>query len=202
MSSEPAVIPRKKPRQARARATCDAILEAAARILQRNGIAAVTTNAVAELAGVSIGSLYQYFPGKEAILAELVRDLRARMLSDLTDAVALCEGRPLREAVHLLLAASVAHQRADPGRAAAIEAVETQLPLDAETAALNRQIAGLVVEVLATHRIPAPEVAARDLAAMTRALTDAAWQAGEEDQDAILARLERAASGYLGLGPA
>ena len=49
-----------------------AILEAAARILERKGLDALTTNAVAELAGISIGSLYQYFPGKAVILAKLM----------------------------------------------------------------------------------------------------------------------------------
>ena len=59
---------RKEPRQERARATVEAILEAAARILDRQGWKGFTTNAVAEVAGVSIGSLYQYFPNKAASL--------------------------------------------------------------------------------------------------------------------------------------
>jgi len=56
------------PRQARAKATYSAILTAAAHILERGGARAFTTNRVAEKAGVSIGSLYQYFPNKESIL--------------------------------------------------------------------------------------------------------------------------------------
>lgn len=63
---------RKEPRQARSRATTDAILDAAARILGERGWAGLTTNAVAEVAGVSIGSLYQYFPNKLALI-EAVR---------------------------------------------------------------------------------------------------------------------------------
>lgn len=63
---------RKAPRQARSRATMDAILEAAARILGERGWAGLTTNAAADIAGVSIGSLYQYFPNKLA-LVEAVR---------------------------------------------------------------------------------------------------------------------------------
>src|SRR5271163_4144859 len=60
---------RRKPRQARSRLTWEAIVEAAAQILERDGAAAFNTNAVAERAGVSIGTLYQYFPDKQAILA-------------------------------------------------------------------------------------------------------------------------------------
>lgn len=65
--------PRKRPSQARSAATVAAMLEAAARIIEARGWAALTTNHVAELSGASIGSLYQSFPSKEALLAELVR---------------------------------------------------------------------------------------------------------------------------------
>ena len=60
------------PRQERSRATVEAILEAAAQVFERHGYAAGTTNRIAERAGVSIGSLYQYFPNKDAILVALV----------------------------------------------------------------------------------------------------------------------------------
>ncbi len=71
MSSQKPVDPRKKPRQSRARTTVDVILMAAAHILKREGFAHTTTNRIAEKAGVSVGSLYQYFPNKEAIVAAL-----------------------------------------------------------------------------------------------------------------------------------
>ncbi|HKN16758.1 MAG TPA: TetR/AcrR family transcriptional regulator [Candidatus Sulfotelmatobacter sp.] len=64
---------RKEPRQARARTTVEAILEAAARILDRQGWGRFTTNAVADAAGVSIGSLYQYFPNKLALVEAILR---------------------------------------------------------------------------------------------------------------------------------
>lgn len=64
---------RKQPTQERSVATVDAILQAATYILTRRGWAAFTTNAVAQKAGVNIASLYQYFPHKEAIVAELQR---------------------------------------------------------------------------------------------------------------------------------
>jgi len=64
---------RRTPRQGRALATVDSILEAAAQVLQRAGADGFNTNAVAERAGVSIGTLYQYFPDKEAILVAVAR---------------------------------------------------------------------------------------------------------------------------------
>lgn len=69
---------RKEPRQARSRATVEAIVQAGARILSDEGWAGFTTNRIAELAGVSIGSLYQYFPDK----LSLVDAIRRRHLDD------------------------------------------------------------------------------------------------------------------------
>lgn len=62
---------RRLPRQRRALQTVDAILDAVIRILKREGAKALTTNRIAEVAGVSIGSVYQYFPDKGAIFAAL-----------------------------------------------------------------------------------------------------------------------------------
>ncbi|MFY8208565.1 MAG: TetR/AcrR family transcriptional regulator [Caulobacter sp.] len=62
---------RKSPRQSRAQESVDCILEAAARILEAEGEAGFTTNAVAQRAGVSIGTLYRYFPDKRAVLVAL-----------------------------------------------------------------------------------------------------------------------------------
>jgi len=64
--------PRKSPRQGRSRATVDAILTAAAQVFATHGYAAGTTNRIAARAGVSIGSLYEYFPNKDALLVALL----------------------------------------------------------------------------------------------------------------------------------
>jgi AcrR family transcriptional regulator len=63
----------RRPTQRRARQTVDAILDAVARVLKRDGLKAVTTNRIAQVAGVSIGSVYQYFPDKQAIFVALHR---------------------------------------------------------------------------------------------------------------------------------
>lgn len=68
------IQPRKRPRQVRAELTRERILDAAARVFAEHGYAAGTTNRIAERARVSIGSLYQYYPNKDAILAELIGD--------------------------------------------------------------------------------------------------------------------------------
>jgi AcrR family transcriptional regulator len=65
--------PRRKPKQERSRETRERILAAAAQVFAEHGYSAGTTNRIAEAAGLSIGSLYQYFPNKDSILVELTR---------------------------------------------------------------------------------------------------------------------------------
>ena len=62
---------RRRPKQRRAQQTVEAILDAVVRVLKREGFSAITTNRIAEVAGVSIGSVYQYFPDKQAIFVAL-----------------------------------------------------------------------------------------------------------------------------------
>ena len=72
MNEQMSLKARKQPKQARARATVDVILRATAHILSAEGYSALTTNRVAEVAGVSIGSLYQYFPNKQTLVSALI----------------------------------------------------------------------------------------------------------------------------------
>ncbi len=85
--------PRKRPRQARAQATVEAILRATAHILRKGGWDACNTNAVAKKAGVSIGSLYQYFPSKEALVTALAERHAEEGLQVLVDALAVARAR-------------------------------------------------------------------------------------------------------------
>jgi AcrR family transcriptional regulator len=72
--------PRKRPRQKRSHVTVSAIVEATARILSRDGYDGATTRRVAELAGVGVGSLYQYFPSRDALLAAVLERHFERLL--------------------------------------------------------------------------------------------------------------------------
>lgn len=71
MSRQISTTIRKSPKQSRSKLTVDAILTATAHILTEEGYEATNTNRIAELAGISIGSLYQYFPNKEALITSL-----------------------------------------------------------------------------------------------------------------------------------
>ena len=87
------------PKQDRSRSTVDSVIEATAQILSREGRERLTTNRVAEVAGVSIGTVYQYFGDKEALLAELGRRYEERFLERLVESLGRLGALPLREAV-------------------------------------------------------------------------------------------------------
>jgi len=92
VSPQDPLKPRKRPVQRRSRETVDAIVEAAARVLAERGYAHATTNRIAETAGVSIGSLYEYFPNKDAILVAVAERHLAQMLDGVERALAVADG--------------------------------------------------------------------------------------------------------------
>jgi AcrR family transcriptional regulator len=107
--------PRKTPRQERSRATVEALLEATTDILIREGYAKLTTNRIAERAGVNIASLYQYFPGKDAIVAELRRRHGAGARAALRQVLAEHRAGELESTIRTLVSVGVAEHAQAPG---------------------------------------------------------------------------------------
>ena len=194
--------PRKAPLQARSRATYEAILEATARILEAEGLAGVTTNRVAERAGVSIGSLYQYFPAREAMLAELVKRMRIEMSARLIEVSEGGRHLPLEEAIPRMMAAAVAQYETAPRLTAALEEAEARLPRDPEVLSERRRARDAVVACLTSRGVERPGEAAQDLIAMTRGIVRAALSTARPvDYAGLKARVARAALGYLSYPP-
>ena len=114
MARGPLTKPRKTATQERSRATVDALVEATARILVAEGFDKASTNRIAEVAGVSVGSLYQYFPSKEALVAAVAerhqREIMATVQGELADIFA----QPLEQAVRRLVAVAVRAHAVDP----------------------------------------------------------------------------------------
>jgi AcrR family transcriptional regulator len=114
MQRQPRTTPRKQPRQLRSRETVDSILDATTRVLVKHGFDGLTTNAVAKVAGVSIGSLYQYFPNKEALVAALferhAEQMRAAVQAELTRVATL----PIAEAARAVIELTIQAHRIDP----------------------------------------------------------------------------------------
>jgi len=107
---------RKKPKQDRSKATVDALLEAAAQLLVEEGGARVTTNRIAERAGVSVGSLYQYFPNKDALLKALGQQFLDDQLESLRTRLeaTLAEEGSLSEQVRAIVSALLETRRLNP----------------------------------------------------------------------------------------
>lgn len=106
--------PRKTASQQRSRLTVNALLEATARILIREGFDKASTNRVAEVAGVSIGSLYQYFPSKEALVAALIDRHNRRVMQAVQGELAKALDLSIEEAVRRLVTMAVEAHRVDP----------------------------------------------------------------------------------------
>ena len=191
--------PRKTPRQARSAATVAAIVEAAARILEKGGHAGFSTNAVAECAGVSVGSLYQYFPRKEALIGALIVRETGRLLEDARVAASRPTGA---EALRTVIDACVEHQFHRPALARLLDFEEARLPLDADIRRVGEQFRGVVRDLLARPDLPVqPDgwTAARDVMAIVRGMVDAAGEHGEADRQQLADRVGRAVFGYLGI---
>ncbi len=105
---------RKSPVQARSKAVAEALVEATARVLAADGYRGATTRRIAEVAGVSVGSLYQYFPNKEALVFAVAERHFADVLGRLA-AVDVSGGRPLRDAVTGFVEAMVEAHALDAG---------------------------------------------------------------------------------------
>jgi AcrR family transcriptional regulator len=110
----PTTNPRRRPRQARAQATVEAIVKATARVLVEEGYDRASTNRIAQAAGVSIGSLYQYFPSKEALVAALVDNHLERMREVLDRALAGDPPANLAERARRLVRGMMGAYRVDP----------------------------------------------------------------------------------------
>jgi AcrR family transcriptional regulator len=119
-SKKPPTQPRKKPRQPRAQATVDAMLEATAQVLKKVGYDRLTTNKVAEAAGVSVGSVYQYFPGKEALLIALMLRVAEKQRAAFVASLARSADAPIEDAIAGVLDSILAQTEIDPSLSAAL----------------------------------------------------------------------------------
>jgi AcrR family transcriptional regulator len=191
--------PRKQPRQARAQHTVNAIIEASARILEEQGHGGFTTNAVAELAGASIGTLYQYFPDKDALLGALIARETSRLVEEVEAASMVATGRRALDGV---IEAAVRHQVRRPRLARLLDFEEARLPLDADTQLVRAKIVTLLADIFRRPDLPQQSdmpSATGDVLAIIRGMLDAAGERGEEGQAPLIVRVRRAVLGYLSM---
>jgi AcrR family transcriptional regulator len=192
-----AIKPRKKPRQKRSADTVAVIVEATARILETNGFEGFNTNAVAEKAGVSIGSLYQYFPSKQALLSAIIEREVAPMLAVIEELVNIKE---CETALRCYIRASIRHQMRRPHLARLIDVAEKREVFNDQVSGTASRLQIVLEKILKlpdAPRVANRSLAAADLLAIIRSLVDAAGERGEGESDQLARRVEGAVWGYL-----
>ncbi len=144
--------PRKSPRQGRAKATVTAILDATARILAEEGFEAVNTNRVAEVAGVSVGSLYQYFPNKAALVGAVAVRHTEAMAAIVAAGVHAAAGDDLPDLVQTLIRATMQAHAENPKLRRAIIEELARIGRPARIAELKQNIHQSVMALLSARR--------------------------------------------------
>lgn len=174
---------RRIPRQQRAQESCEAILSAATLILQQEGMAALSTNRISQRAGISVGTLYQYFPNKHAVLLMLGRrevertramlaGMRAKGDGEATGAAALSHllaGFSARRDERPVLCETLFCPDLQTELAEAIsDAVTDGLDAPAAKFVLSRAVLGVLRAVVLEDRMPETTALERELLAMAR----------------------------------
>jgi AcrR family transcriptional regulator len=189
--------PRKSPTQGRATQTVEAILESAAHILETEGFDGYNTNAIAVRAGVSIGSLYQYFGNKDGIVMALIAVANGRLLTAISSAAALSDPNTAMDA---MISAAVDHQLRRPRLAQILDLEEHRLYRSAaRDDMLSSRLHLEVLEVVERLYGPHPELPCicADLVAITRAICDAAGSRQGNSRAVLQERIRKAIRGYL-----
>lgn len=202
------VNPRKTASQQRSQATVQALLDATARILVREGYERASTNRIAAVAGVSVGSLYQYFPNKESIVAALIARHNRQMLDLLRSSMEAVATLDLESAMRELIGAMVAAHRVDPDLHRIFDEQIPRMGQPDEIEAINREVFAVVRAYLDQRR---EEIEVRDLDTATficvttvETLTHEAVLHFSEAMDpvALVGEVTRLVVGYLRPGTA
>jgi AcrR family transcriptional regulator len=158
--------PRKSPVQARSTASVDAILKATVQVLLKIGKEKLTTTRVAARAGVSVGTLYQYFPNKSALLRAAMRLHFEEILAEVDKVCIVQRGQPVQQMAEALAVAFLAVKMRDPKKSRALYAVSSDVEGAKIAATAMARVNHEIVRLLES----APEVLATDLRLMATVL--------------------------------
>ena len=172
------------------------ILEASARILESEGLRGFNTNAVAARAGVSVGSLYQYFPHKDAILMALIHSFEGATHEAILEAIRSGKGRPLKSSLRLFIRALVAMHYRRPRLNRVLEAEEERLGGGSEDFAFRPGLLDLLQEHKSEIATPLSGATERVAMAILRAVVDQGLAVGAS-QRSVEQHAMRALSGFL-----
>lgn len=189
---------RKAPRQQRSRATVDIIVEAAARVLAQRGWARFTTNETASVAGVSVGSIYQYFPNKLA----LAEEIRKRHLDAVLAAISVADERDgastLEQRVAKLIDGVVAAHNVDQRlHRVLLDEVPLAGRSDTFEVEYQRRYQSIIPPASGEAGPARDDVAGRVLSAAVEGVVHAAARYGELESPALRAELIELVRAYL-----
>ena len=187
---------RKVPGQARSQETVTVILEASARILESDGLRGFNTNAIAARAGVSVGSLYQYFSNKDAIVLALIGSFEEALHDAVLRAVQGGRGQELKARLRLLVRALVMVHYRRPRLNRVLEGEEERLGSGADSVAFHAMVLQLFQDHKNEMAVPISAATERVVIAILRAVVDLGLASGASPRSTEQ-RAMRAACGYL-----
>jgi AcrR family transcriptional regulator len=194
--------PRKTPRQARSTATVEAIHVAAIQVLLADGVTRLTTTRVAERAGVSVGTMYQYFPNKEALLFALVKERLEAVAAAMEVAAAGLAGKPLAAISDGLAQAWLDAKTEDIVGSSAIYGIAAEFDIvdmtRKESKRLERAVAGLLATACDAV-VERPGAVAFALLAVMGGAVRTVLERGAQDAELAILRTElpRVCRAYL-----
>ena len=184
------------PSQVTSQETVSVILEASARILESHGLHAFNTNAIAARAGVSIGSLYQYFPNKDTIPLALIGRFEEALHDAVLNTMQGGRGQERKLRLQLLVRALVMSHYDRPRLNRVLEAEEERLGSGANSAAFHASVLQLLEEHKNEVAVRFSAATERAIIAILRALVDLGLASGVSRRSAEQKAM-RAGCGYL-----
>lgn len=203
MSAPDTEGPRRRiPKQARARERVERILDAARRELEAQPVAEITIEGIAERADVPVGSVYQYFSSKNALLLAVAETVMDEADSETARQLAECRGLAWREAVDRTVSATVGFFGASPDYRTLLRTIRFTAEFAEVTAASNERVADLMSLHPAFGRAGISRAKAleicRTVVTAGNALQDRALVDERPDFEALVEETQRLVKGYLG----
>jgi AcrR family transcriptional regulator len=180
----------------------ETILEAALRVLARHGLSRYNTTVIAEEAGASVGSVYQYFRNRDAVTAALILRAHLELLANMRSAITRSEGLALQPALMMLMEVSIPKSANARKVARLLEVEEERVPrtpalLDAEAQINSLNLGFLRRYVRPDLPEPVLATASFDVVSIIRGMMDASIAREDCDSEQLADRIARAVAGYL-----